>query len=294
MATNALTEELGPIAQRRIRVVTIITVAGFVAVAGLVLWKLAQEGQMTPDKWTPYVTNTAVLEVLWDGLVNTLKAAATAMVLATIIGFALALLRLSRNRIVRGVALSYVEVFRSLPLLLVIFLFALALPRAGLTLGIFWSLVAALVTYNSATLSEIFRAGINSLDKGQTEAAQAVGMTYWQQMFIVVLPQAVRRMVPAIVAQLATLTKDVSLGFVISYPEFVRRGQETGQSSQLPGGNFQAYFVVGVVYFILIWLLAKLADYLDQRQSKSPVTAGIKADVDDEDAELEKIEREIG
>ena len=130
----------------------------------------------------------------------------------------------------------------------------------------FWSLVVALVLYNSAVLSEIFRAGVRSLDRGQTEAAQSVGMSYWQTMFLVVLPQAVRRMVPAIVAQMATLTKDVSLGFVISYEEFVRRG--SGVSNFSDANNLQAYVAVGVVYFILVWALAKLAERLESRQRR--------------------------
>lgn len=290
MSANALTEELGPIAQRRIRIVTIVSIVVFILLAAVVLYRLGSRDQLRAEQWVPLVTDSRVLKILYEGILATLKAASVSMVMAVILGFGLALMRLSRNRFVRAFALSYVEMFRALPLLLLIFLFALALPRVGLELGIFWSLVAALVTYNSATLSEIFRAGINSLDKGQTEAAQAVGMTYWQQMFIVVLPQAVRRMIPAIVAQLATLTKDVSLGYVISYAEFVRQGRNIAQSRSLEVGNLQAYFFVGLVYFVLIWLLAKFAHYLEQRQSRSPVTAAI---VEGGDADAAAIDTEI-
>ncbi len=149
-------------------------------------------------------------------------------------------------------------------------------------LGVFWSVVVGLTLYNSAVLSEIFRSGVRSLDRGQTEAAQAVGMTYWQTMFLVVLPQAVRRMIPALVAQMATLTKDVSLGYVVSYPEFVRRGAGLSNLPDSRVGNFQAYVLVGVVYFVVLWSLAKIADLLEKRSNRSPRMAAI-----DEETELD-------
>lgn len=166
-----------------------------------------------------------------------------------------------------------------MPLLLLIFGVyfidsSLASSRGGdATLGAFWSLVIALVLYNSAVFSEIFRAGVRSLDHGQTEAAQSVGMSYWQTMGIVVLPQAVRRMVPAIVAQLATLTKDVSLGFPIAYEEFVRRGSLTQGFPGTEVRNLQAYVAVGVVYFLLVWAMARTAQWLDERQKRTPKAA---------------------
>lgn len=270
MSTTALTEELGPRAQARVRIATIISVVIGLLLLGVALWQLQGAGQLEWAKWAPY-TEWVNLEFLLLGLLNTLKAAIIAMVFAVIIGFFLALGRLSRSAVVRGLCVSYVEFFRSIPLLLAIFAAFFGLLAAGLAVGALTSLVVALVAYNSAVLSEIFRAGIKSLDKGQTEAAQAVGLPYWPMMRIVILPQAVRRMIPAIVAQLATLTKDVSLGFVIGFNEVVRRGQ--GFPSFSKAGNFQANVVVGVIYFIIVYLLAQLADYLDTRQARAPKAA---------------------
>jgi glutamate transport system permease protein len=240
----------------------------------IVIWAFVQlesNGQLEPERWTDLFEG-ATLEFLGRGLLATIQAAIVAGAIAIAVGFGLALMNLSKNRLSSAFAVGWVELFRGLPLLLMIFAVffidtSLARGRGGdAFLGVFWSLVVALVLYNSAVLSEIFRAGVRSLDSGQTEAAQAVGMTYWQTMFFVVLPQAVRRMIPAIVAQMATLTKDVSLGFVISYEEFVRRGSGTSNFPDTEVRNFQAFVAVGVVYFILVWALAKLATYLETRQ----------------------------
>ena len=127
-------------------------------------------------------------------------------------------------------------------------------------------LVIGLTLYNSAVLAEIFRAGILSLSKGQSEAASSLGMTYWQSMQLVILPQAIRRMTPAIVAQLATLTKDTSLGFVIGYQEIMRRAQVLGQGS--PNNLLQSYVVVGILYFIVIFGLSRLARRLEVQQRR--------------------------
>ncbi len=279
MTANVLIEELGPRGKRRVRIGSGIA---SVLIALVVFWmyrRLDQNGQLEAGKWTDLFASTTI-DFLWQGLRATIQAAVVAGVFATILGFALALMRLSSNRISSTVAVAWVELFRALPLLLMILgVFfidtSIARGRGGdAILGTFWSVVVALVLYNSAVLSEIFRAGVLSLDSGQSEAAKAIGMSYWQVMFLVVLPQAVRRMVPAIVAQMATLTKDVSLGFVVSYAEFVRRGQGTADFPDSRVGNLQAYVMVGVVYFMLIWAMARFASYLETRQRIAPKTAG--------------------
>ncbi|WP_420453032.1 amino acid ABC transporter permease [Ilumatobacter sp.] len=269
---NVITEELGPRGKRRVRIGTAVALVVF----ALVLWwayrKLDENGQTEIAGWRA-LTEWATVKFLFGGLVGTIEAAVVAAIIATVLGFALALMRLAKSRAVQIVAVAWVELFRALPLLFLIFgVFYLdtsfSRGRGGdALLGTFWSIVVALVLYNSAVLSEIFRAGVRSLDSGQSEAAHSVGMSYWQTMFLVVLPQAVRRMIPALVAQMATLTKDVSLGFVISYVEFVRRGSGTANFGATT--NFQAYVMIGVVYFVLVWAIARLARFLEGRQRTS-------------------------
>jgi glutamate transport system permease protein len=121
------------------------------------------------------------------------------------------------------------------------------------------------VLYNSAILGEIFRAGILSLDKGQTEAATAIGLTYWQAMRLVILPQALRRMIPAIVSQCVTLLKDTSLGFVIAYEELLRRANILGVFSK---NLLQSLFVVALMYIAVNLTLSRIARRLEVRQRR--------------------------
>ncbi len=292
MTTNVLIEELGPRGKRRVRIGTIVALVAAAAVVIWVYFQLKNNGQLEAAKWTD-LFQADTLEFLAKGLLATVIAAVVAGILAIAVGFGLALMNMSKAKPAITFAVGWVELFRALPLLLLIAgMFAidtsLARERGGDALfGVFGALIIALVLYNSAVLSEIFRAGVRSLDSGQTEAAQSIGMTYWQTMFIVILPQAVRRMVPAIVAQMATLTKDVSLGFVIGYEEFVRRGQGTANFRGTEVDNFQAYVAVGVVYFILVWAMAKLAERLESRQKRDPQVAAATVDEAEIDADLE-------
>lgn len=271
MAKNHLIEELGPKGRRKVRIGTAVSLVLIGLLILVALMRLNDRGQLDAEKWTDLFEG-GTLEFLAEGLWSSLKAAAIAGVLATIMGFGLALMRMSNSSISRGFAVGWVELFRGIPLLLTI-LGVFTIAGSEDRLGVFWSVVVGLMLYNSAVLSEIFRSGVRSLDSGQTEAAQAVGMTYWQTMFLVVLPQAVRRMVPAIVAQMATLTKDVSLGYVIGYAEFVRRGAGLSNFPDSEVGNLQAYVFVGIVYFIVIWALAKLAEVLEKRTDANPTIA---------------------
>lgn len=270
--SSVLTEELGPRGQRRVQVATWLSMAALLALVVFTLYRFQLGGELDVELWQPF-TVWSFWRFLLEGLVNTIRAALFAMVLSILVGFVMALGRLSRATPVRWLARSYVELFRSFPLLLMIFAAFFGLPAAGIDVSRFAALVVALTVYNSAVLAEIFRAGVLSLDRGQTEAAQAIGMRYWPMMRIVILPQAVRRMIPAIVAQLATLTKDTSLGFVIGYEEFLRRGQAFGQTFPTdtgfkPENELQAYIVVAGVYFVLIYLLSRLARRLEVQQRR--------------------------
>ena len=204
-----LAEALGPRGRRRVRTASVAAIAAIAAVVIVALRRLEATGQLDSARWEP-LTQRPVVRFLLEGLLSTLRVAAVAMALAVLVGMILSLGRLARARPIRLVAGTYVELFRAFPLLLLVLFSGLALPKYGIDLPIFWYLVLALVAYNSAILGEIFRAGILSLDRGQSEAAYAFGFSYWQAMLIVVIPQATRRMGPAIVSQLVTLLKATS------------------------------------------------------------------------------------
>jgi glutamate transport system permease protein len=259
-----LADALGPRSRQRVAVASVVAGLAIAAVLAGAVNRLADKGQLAADRWEP-LTRWEVFRFLLGGLGDTLKAALLAMALAMVVGAVMALGRLARNAPVRWLAGVYVEFFRAVPLLLLILFAALALPKYGFDLPIFWYLVLALVAYNGAVLGEIFRAGILSLDRGQTEAAYAVGLTYWQTMLTVVVPQAARRMIPAIVSQLVTLLKDTSLGFVIAYEELLRRSRSTGEFFANP---LQTVAVVAVMYIVVNFTLSRLARRLELRQRR--------------------------
>lgn len=264
MTASVLADALGPRGRRRAAVSSVVALLFMAAVVGVALSRLASKDQLESARWEPLSRET-VIRFLLEGLLSTLRVASVAMVLAALVGVVLALGRLARSRAVRVVAGTYVEVFRGFPLLLLVLFSGLALPKYGVNLPIYWYLVLALVAYNSAILGEIFRAGILSLDRGQAEAAHALGFSYWQAMLIVIVPQAARRMVPAVVSQLVTLLKDTSLGFVIAYPELLRQARNSGEFFQNP---LQTYFVAALMYIAVNLALSRLARRLEIRQRR--------------------------
>jgi glutamate transport system permease protein len=253
----------GPRGRRRI---LIGSVAGLVLVAlvvGVAVARLAANDVFEAERWR-VLTRSDLLELLGRGLVATLRAAAVAMVLAMALGALLAVGRLSRRRWLAVPAGAWVELFRGLPLLLVILFLFLGLPAAGVTISTFWALVGGLTLYNSAVLGEIFRAGVLSLPLGQTEAASAIGLRRGQTLRLILLPQAVRRMLPALISQGVTLLKDTSLGFVIAYAELLRTGRN---AVEFLGGRYSipVYTAIAVVYIAVNASLSFLARWLDRR-----------------------------
>ena len=264
MTATVLADALGPRARRRVLVASLVTGALIVALLAAAVNRFADNGQLAEEKWRP-LTEWAVLRFYLGGLGNTVRAAFTAMGIALAIGGLVALARLARNRPQRWLGTIYVEFFRGLPLYLLILFCWLGLPRLDIRLDVFWYLVIGLSVYNSAVLAEIFRAGILSLDRGQTEAAYSIGLGYWQAMGLVVIPQAVRRMVPAIVSQLVTLLKDTSLGVIIFYEELLRRARINAEFFQ---NNVHSLALAALIYIAVNSTLSLVATRLEARQRR--------------------------
>jgi glutamate transport system permease protein len=263
MSEAVLYDVAGPRGRRRI---LIGSVAGLVLVAlvvGVVVARLAAKDVFEAERWR-VLARGDLLELLGRGLVATLRAALVAMVLAMAVGGLLAVARLSRQRWLAVPAGAWVELFRGLPLLLVILFLFLGLPAAGVTISTFWALVGGLTLYNSAVIGEIFRAGVLSLPKGQTEAAYAIGLRRGQTLRLILIPQAVRRMLPALISQLVTLLKDTSLGFVIAYAELLRTGRN---AVEFLGGPYSipVYTAIAALYIAVNASLSFLARWLDHR-----------------------------
>lgn len=263
--SSLLFDEPGPRARRRIRIATVVGAVAVLGLLALAVRQFAAAGQLGADRWQPYVT-WPMWRYLLDGLWSTALAAVVSAALAMAAGLALALGRLSRRRWVRLPAATYVEVVRTVPALLLVYLVLFALPRYGLDLPLFWKLVVPLAISNAAAFAEIFRAGILSVERGQGEAGLAVGLTHGQTMRMIVLPQAARRVLPSIVSQSVGLLKDTSLGFVVSYAELLYSGKVLASYNGL---LIQTYIVVALIYLVVNASLSKLARTLEARRRRA-------------------------
>ncbi|MGY1704974.1 amino acid ABC transporter permease [Geodermatophilus sp. SYSU D00697] len=277
MSSTVLFDLPGPRARQRQRVGTVVGVLLVLGLVALALWRLGANGQLEPERWAIlFDPATGVPQALWDGLLNTLAAAAVGMVLATVLGALLAAGRLSDHAWVRVPVTVVIEFFRAVPLLLLILFCLLFLPTIGISMTAFRALVLGLTLYNMAVLAEIFRAGILSVDRGQREAAFALGMRKTQVMTLVLLPQAVRRMLPVLVAQLVVLLKDSSLGFIVGYLELLRTARSLVEFFNFEFGNrytFQLYVAAGLIYIVVNLLLSWLARYVERRTRRSAKAA---------------------
>ena len=209
-----------------------------------------------PRRWSAF-TELSVWRFLLSGVQVTFTMAAIAIAVSLILGLLLALLRLSSIAPVRWLATLWIETIRALPVLLLIFFASLWLPRMGVPVDPFAAGTIALSLYTASVNAEIMRAGILSIERGQVEAARSLGLTYPQTMRYVVLPQALRRMIPPQVSQLVTLIKDTSLTAVIGVLELTRRSQILYQSEQ-PPNPLQALFVVACIYFAVNFTLSRV------------------------------------
>jgi glutamate transport system permease protein len=281
MSAPVLFDLPGPKARARIRIGTIIGTLLVLAVIAFVLVRLGRNDQLDPQRWSVlFDPNSGVPQALGKALLRTLRVAAVGMVLATILGLLLAVGRLSDHRAVRIAVTTVIEFFRAIPLLVVIFALYFVLPSFGIRLSTYEALTGGLVLYNMAVLAEIFRAGILSVDRGQSEAASGIGLRKSQVMRLVLLPQAVRRMLPVLVAQLVVLLKDSSLGFIIGYFELLRQARSLVEFFTPRFGDeytFQLYVAAGLIYIIVNVLLSQLARYIERRSRRSPKAAATHA-----------------
>jgi glutamate transport system permease protein len=261
----------GPQARRRVLVGSVLGVLLLLALLAVVVQRLAANGQFEAELYEPFWEQPELYERLWEGLKGTLTAAAYALVLASVLGVLLAFGRLSQTPLLRVPSVAVIELFRALPLLLVILGIFLAWPIVvGSRLDPLYALVMGLTLYNGAVIAEIVRAGILSLPRGQREAAMSIGLDGGQTLRLVLLPQAVRIMLPALISQLVVLLKDTSLGFVIAYLELLRSAQRVVQVLDNP---LQLYTLVAIVYILINLSLSRLATVVERRQRRRTGTS---------------------
>lgn len=264
--SSVLYDEPGPRTRRIERIASIGVGVLLLIGLGVVVAGMANRG-LFDDRWQVFLdppkgqTAQAVWSSLWKGLRATLQAALFAAPLALVLAGMLVLLRTSRSAWVSRPASMLIEFLRGMPVLLMMFFGLLAFGLSAFTAVIF-----GLVLYNAAIIAEILRAGLAALPKGQREAATALGMTPWQSMRIIQMPQVVRAMLPSLIAQLVVLLKDSSLGFIVGYPELLRTMQLNysffGDRYRLP-----LFVVTLLIYLIVNITLSRLAVTLERRLS---------------------------
>ena len=196
---------------------------------------------------------------------GTLRLAIPAIVLGFILGIFIGLGRLARSRWIRLPATAYVEFFRGVPLVMVIFWFWFIIPTLlRIPIPEYGVALAAFVVFEAAYLGEIVRAGIQSVPRGQVEAAMATGLSQAQTTWHVVLPQALRNMIPALVTQFIVLFKDTSLASIIGYVDLTKAAQIVNNREIRP---FELYLTIAVIYWVCAYLMSRYARRLENKLS---------------------------
>ncbi|MDO3636610.1 amino acid ABC transporter permease [Mycolicibacterium arseniciresistens] len=266
---SVLFDAPGPRARIRNAIATLVAAVIAVAVIAVVLWQFWKQGQFTAAKWEPFLTPNLWKTYLLPGIQGTLTAAALSIVLALILGFVLGVGRLSLHPLISWPCAVFVEIFRAIPvLIMMIFSFAAygiydVVPSKYQALA---GVVTGLTLYNGAVIAEIVRAGVNALPSGQAEAASALGLRWGQTMRAILLPQAVTSMLPVLVSQMVVVLKDTAIGYQILFLEVVRQGTNIGSaySNYIP-----ALMVVAVILIAINFGLSAFATRLERRMRRS-------------------------
>lgn len=262
MSASVLFDAPGPKAVIRNRVYAVIGTAAIVGLLAVTIMRLSDKGHLAPEMWDIF-NYAGIRQNIADAILATLKAFGIAAVGSLVLGVLLAVARLSDHKPVRWLATGFIELFRSIPLLITIY----AVWVGFLTDYSMWALAAGLSIYNGCVQAEVLRAGVNSVPKGQREAAYALGMSKTQVMTTVLLPQAVRAMLPTIISQLVVTLKDTSLGFIILYPELLQTARLIASNTQVNGmyPYVSTIVVVGAIYVAMCMALSALATWIEKR-----------------------------
>jgi len=266
--SNVLFDIPGPKARVRHRLMAVLGIVVVAAILAYIVYRFIDSGQFTARKWE-WLQYAQVQTDLLNALLATLKAFALGAVLALVFGAVFAAGRLSDHAWVRGISTFIVEFFRAIPLLILMFLFYYGGPVVGVSLPPFAAVVLGLTLYNGSVLAEVFRAGIQALPRGQSEAAYALGMRKTQVMTLVLIPQAIRSMLPTIISQLVVLLKDTALGFLVTYPELLYYARYIGSQGAFGRPIVPSTIVVAAIYIALCLLLTALANVVEKRQRRS-------------------------
>ncbi|QIG38085.1 amino acid ABC transporter permease [Microbacterium sp. 4R-513] len=275
MSTSSVLYDVpGPRAVVRNRIIGAVTILVVLAILGFVIYRFWVTGQFSAEKWYAF-TFTRIWEQFGLATLRTLAAFAVAAVGSIVLGFLLAIGRLSDHAWVRVPVTAVIEVFRAIPVLVFMILLYYGLPVIGIKMPSYWAVVIALVAYNGSVLAEVIRAGVESLPRGQREAGFAIGLRKSGVLRLILLPQAIRAMLPVIISQLVVCLKDTALGFIITYPELLYFARTLGSNAPLGSPLIPAALVAGAIYVVLCLALSYTAYVVEKRLRSSPRTVAV-------------------
>ncbi len=258
---DALYEPPGPKTRKKMLVGTVVTLAAVLALAAWIVYRFWVTGQLSARYWELFSWRTTWI-YLGRGLLGTFEVALTSAAIAIVLGLALMLGRTGRFAWLRVVCAAITNFFRGVPSLLFIYFFFFTMPSVGISMPPFWMMVLPISFAASGVLAEVFRAGMNAVPKGQAEAGLSIGLSPWKVKTKIVMPQAIRFVIPSLISQLVVVVKDTALAYVVSYPDLM-------QNAQVLRTNYDAmvstFLVVGLIYIVINYLINKASVYVSRR-----------------------------
>lgn len=258
---DALYEAPGPRTRRRVRIATAISLILVVAALAAIGYRFYITGQFAPRYWT-FFAKATTWKFLLQGFAGTVRVALTAGAIALALGLLLMLGRISHLKTLSTVCRIVTDFFRSLPSLLLIYFFFLIVPQYGIKMSSFWMLTLPVALAASGVLAEVFRAGVNAVPKGQVEAALSLGMSPLRTTLKIVLPQAIRFVIPSLISQLVVVVKDTTVAYVVSYPDLM-------QNARVLITNYDAlvsvYFTIAIIYILINYAINQASIYVSHR-----------------------------
>ena len=258
---DALYEAPGPRTRKRIALGTAVSAVLVLLGAAAVVCQFYVTGQLSARYWSFFLQWTT-WRFLLQGLLGTVQVAATAGVIALVLGLLLMLGRTSGVRPLAAACRVVTDFFRGVPSLLLIYFFFLVVPQYGVKMPSFWMLTLPVALAASGVLAEVFRAGVNAVPRGQVEAAKSIGLSPARTMFKIVLPQAVRYVIPSLIAQLVVVVKDTTVAYVVSYPDLMQNARVLITSYD---ALVSMYLVVAVVYILINYAINRASVYVAHR-----------------------------
>lgn len=253
----------GPNASKKIRIANIIAGFVFVLIVIAIIARLTNpphgENQLSLELIKPAVESEAWIDFYLPGLWMTLKASLLAIVGSIVFGLFFGLCRLLPNFLIRSVSAIIVEFCRAVPVLLLMIFLWRGFAFSGIKSASYWAVVLALILYNGSVVAELVRSGVGNLPNGQREASLALGLSHYQSLTQIEMPQAVIAMMPAAVTQIVVVLKDTALGSIIMYTDLL---QESRRLGSMYFNILQTLSIAAIIYFLICWALSWFAQWL--------------------------------